>query len=75
MFKHLIIERIQAIVKKEGGQSMKNTMKWKNVKFKNKGIEIHVADLTSDDFAEGWVTDAQVLDFYDLVNRQLNKAY
>lgn len=70
MFKYLMVERIMYIIKKDGGQSTKNTMKWKNVKFR----DIHVADLTHDDFAEGWITDQEILDFYDLVNRQWNKA-
>jgi hypothetical protein len=65
-----MIERIMYIIQKDGGQSTKQTMKWKNVEFRN----VHVSDLTNDDFADGWITDKEILDFYDLVNRQWNKA-
>jgi len=65
MFKHLIIERILAIVKNEGGQEMKKSTKWKKVKFRKK----HISDLTNDDFANGWITESEILDFYDLVNK------
>lgn len=65
MFKYLIIERILAIVKNEGGQEMKKSTKWKNVQFR----KTHIADLTNNHFANGWITDSEILDFYDLVNK------
>jgi hypothetical protein len=69
-FHGLIVERILAIKIKEG-TGMKNTLKWKDVKFRNK----HISELENDDFADGWIPASEILDFYDKVNRQFNKAY
>ena len=69
--KNQIVERILEIVKFEGGQSMKNTMKWKDVKFKNK----HISDLENDDFADAWITPSEIVNFFERVIRQYNKSF
>ena len=69
-FHSLIVERILAIKTKEG-TGIKNKLKWKDFNFKGK----HISELENNDFADGWITPVEILDFYDKVNRQYNKSY
>jgi len=68
--KQLIIQRIFDIVEHEGGSSMKNTMKWKEIYF----FEKHIADLRDFDFQLEY-TDRELLNFYDMVLIRYHKQY
>lgn len=69
-FHGLIVERILTIKEKEGS-GIKNKLKWKDVKFKGK----HISELENDDFADGWISKSEILDFYDEINCKINEPF